>query len=289
MVEKNKIVLPGEEIATEEEYTAGKNAFATGGKILATTMGTAYFDEKTKEAKVKGKSIEELREGDIIVGQVMLVKESSAAIHLLSAENNKNITGITMAQLPIRNISNEYVTELKKIIKIGDIIRARVTSESPLGIDLTTKEKGLGVIKAYCTNCRKEMNYNNGKLMCLNCGSVEERKWFEAEDTYKPREGGFSPERRSGGYGGERRGGFGGRRESGGYDRTPRGPGGFNNRRSGGYGGRREGFSGHGHGEGNFGFRGRSENGFGGERRERNSFGSKPFGRSNYRQNRESH
>ncbi len=203
MAEKKKILLPGEFIATEEEYASGKNTYAKSGHILATSVGVIEFDEINKEAKIKGASIEEIKEGDVIYGQVNLVKENNAVIQLLSSEKGKRITGITIATLPIRNVSNEYVTELKKLIKIGDIIKARVAMKSELGVDLTTKDKGFGVYKAYCTKCRKELNYSNGKLMCLACGSVEERKWFEAEDTPRERRqnngygnGGFERERR---------------------------------------------------------------------------------------------
>jgi len=209
MSTQQRIIVPGEQIATEEEYMAGKNTYVKNGKIISRTLGTLNIDENTKEASVKGKTVEELTYGDIVTGKVLMVKESSAVIELLSAEGNKQILGIKTAQLPIRNISNEYVTELKKIIKIGDIIRAKIVMSSPLAIDLNTKEKGLGVIKAYCSNCRKEMSFNNNQMVCLDCGSIEDRKWFEKveeERRHEEREGGF---RRDGPReGGFRRGGF---------------------------------------------------------------------------------
>lgn len=275
---EQKIILPGEVLATEEEYAAGKNTFIQGGKILSKTMGLAEFDDVNKEVRVKGKTIEEITEGDIITGQVMLVKESSASIHLLSAENGKRITGIAVAQLAIRNVSNEYVTELNKKVRIGDVIRARVVGASELGIDLSTKENGLGVVNAYCTNCRTEMKFIEDKLTCPACGSMEERKWFgkeEAPPQYGRREGGFGGGgfrggRDRGGRGGfgDRRGAYGGRREGG--HGSGFGHGGFRGGRSGGYGGRREGGAYGGHlGGGSFG--GRDRGSFG-ERSGRKSF-----------------
>ncbi len=203
MVTKQKIIIPGEEIATEEEYTAGENTYVKNGKIISRALGTLNINEENKEASVKGKTIEELAYGDIVTGKVTLVKESTAVIELLSAEGNKRILGINTAQLPIRNISNEYVTDLNKIIKIGDIIRAKVVMSSPLAIDLNTKEKGLGVIKAYCSNCRREMSFNNNQMVCIECGSIEDRKWFEKveeERRHEEHSGGF---RREGGHGGD--------------------------------------------------------------------------------------
>lgn len=224
MAEKQKIVMPGEDITTEEEYVPKRNTFAKNGIVKSKIMGRVEFDDTNKEVRVAGKSIKEIRSGDIVIGKVMLVKESTAVLELVSAEGGKRITGMKTAQLPVRNISTEFISDIKKIIKIGDIIRARIMMASPLAIDLATNEKGLGVTKAYCSNCRKEMQYSNEKLMCLNCGNVEERKWFEAEQ--KPRE--FAPRgdygdrnrgpRREGGFGG----GFRGRGDFGNRERTPR-------------------------------------------------------------------
>lgn len=227
MVSKQKIVLPGEQIATEEEYTAGENTFVKEGKIFSKTIGVLKIDETNKEASIKGKIVEEISFGDIVTGKVTLVKESTAVIELLSAEGDKKIMGINTAQLPIRNVSNEYVTELKKLMKIGDIIRAKVVMSSPLAIDLSTKEMGLGVIKAYCSKCRKEMNFNNNQMVCLSCGNIEDRKWFEkVEEERAPREdghrGGFN---REGGFRGRdnnfRRDNFGGQNRGFGPKRFP--------------------------------------------------------------------
>jgi exosome complex component CSL4 len=250
---KQKIVFPGEEITTEEEYSAGRNTYTEKGKIKSKLIGIAEFDENKKEAKIKGKSIREIRQGDVVIGEAMLVKESSAVIELLTAENNKKITGIKTAQLPIRNVSTEYVSELRQKIKIGDIVRAKVTQATPLVIDLATNETGLGVIKAYCSNCRKEMNYSNGKMMCLNCGNVEERKWYEQEQ--KPRE--YAP--RENGY---RERGFGGHRRENGFNR------GYGTRRERGFGGKNQEF-------------GNREREFNRERtnREKRTFGRKQFNR----------
>lgn len=259
MVEKQKMVLPGESITTEEEYAPSFNAFAEKGMIKSKIMGVAQFDDNKKEVKVKGKSVKAVREGDIVTGRVMLVKESTVVLELLSAENGKRITGMKTAQLPVRNVSTEYISELKKTMKIGDLVRAKITMASPLAIDLATNEKGLGVIKAYCSNCREEMQYANEKLNCANCGNIEERKWFEAEQ--KPRE--FAP-RREGNFG-DRRGGFGGR--PGGFNRGPR--------REGSFGGNRGRFGGNRGPRRESGFGGGRSFGERGPRKEGHSFGNR--------------
>ncbi|VVB74741.1 Exosome complex component Csl4 [uncultured archaeon] len=284
MAQKQKIVLPGESITTEEEYSAGKNTYSDKGIIRATGIGEAVLDDVKKEARISGKRVEKLRQGDIVIGKVMMVKESTAVIELLSAEGGKKIMGIKTAQLPIRNVSTEYVAELRKAVKIGDLIRARVEMASPMAIDLLTSEKGLGVIKAYCSNCRQEMQYSNEKLMCLACGSSEERKWFEAEQKpreFRPREGGGFRDRRGSFGGGRREGGFGGS-HGGGRPRFGGNRGGFGGSHG---GGRREGSFGasnFGSREGSYGTSGNREGrSFGGDRGFAPRRENRGFGRQN--------
>jgi len=228
--DKELIAIPGQEVAIEEQYAAGKNTFSDNGAIKSLVLGKIIFDENKKEVRVEGEKVQTISIGDVVYAKVTNVKDSMIMVELKSAENNKKITA-TAAMIPVRNISTEYVSDSKKAYRIGDLVRAKVVNNSPLGIDLATNEKGLGVIKAHCTNCRSEMSYSNGKLLCFSCGSLEERKWHEAEQ--QPRE--FNPNR------GEERGGFGrgpsfgggfrGRDNNRRFDNRNRG--GFNNRRDG--------------------------------------------------------
>ena len=180
-------VVPGEALTTEEEFLAGKNTFAEDGVVKSKTLGNANFDNNTKEVSVEGKSVETITEGDIVFGVVTNVKENTVMIELRKAEGNKKITNRN-AQIPVRNISNEFVSRTRDYYRIGDIVKAQVSRIDDYGIDLETKGRGLGVIKAYCSQCRHEMLASQDKLKCLNCGSAEDRKWFEKEDLYKPRE-----------------------------------------------------------------------------------------------------
>jgi exosome complex component CSL4 len=227
---KENITVPGAEIATEEQYAGGKNTFSQNGAIKSLVLGKVVFDENRKEVEVIGKMVQTITIGDIVYGKVMNVKDSMIMVELKSAEGDKKITA-TAAMIPVRNISTEYVSDPKSAYRIGDLVKAKVVNNTPLGIDLATNEKGLGVIKAYCANCRHEMSPSNGKLYCFSCGSVEDRKWFENEQ--KPRE--FNPDRGmgggrgfGGGFGGQRsfgNRGFGGRgrdNRHGGFSRGPR-------------------------------------------------------------------
>jgi len=213
------MIIPGEVLTTEEEFLAGKNTFVENGIIKSASFGIANFNNDTKEVSVEGKSVQTIKEGDIVYGVVSNVKESSILVDLKKGEGEIKIT-ITRAQIPVRNISNEFVSKTRDFYRIGDIVKAKISKISDYGIDLETKGKGLGVIKAYCSKCRHEMTPGQGQMRCLECSSVEGRKWFESEDEYKPRERSdsrYGGDRRSGGFrGNDRRG------SSGGYQSGPR-------------------------------------------------------------------
>jgi exosome complex component CSL4 len=229
-----KIIFPGEELSSEEEYVGGKNTFTEKGIVKSKIMGRADYEPNERTVSVEGKSASLIQEGDIVIGKVTLVKESTAVIELLESENGKKIGGVTVGSLPVRNISKQFVDKIRDKIRVGDIVKARVTAITDLIVDLATNENGLGIIKAYCSNCKKSLDWNGTRLTCMNCHKSETRKWFEEteeERSFSPRgdrgDRGFG-HGRSGGRGfGERRS-FGGGHGSFGGNRG--GSGGFRKR-----------------------------------------------------------
>jgi len=177
---KNKLFTPGEVITTQEEYDAGRNTFEENGNIRASIVGEAVFNDTNKKVSVNGKSKELLRIGDIVYGVVSNTKESMISMDLIKTEGEKTLI-VTRAQLPVRNISNNFVTDARTYFKIGDVVKARVVKSDELAVDVEVKGIGLGVVTAFCSNCRSKMDFSNEKMMCFNCGHVEERKWVDQE------------------------------------------------------------------------------------------------------------
>ncbi len=214
---KSKIFMPGEVITTEEEYSAGKNTFLEFGKVKASSFGEAKFDDNSREVSIEGKEIKPLENGDIVFGRILMMKDSVAVVDIIKSENKRVMT-ITRGQIPAKFAAKKFVTNIKDLFKIGDYIKARVVSANDLAVDLATNETGLGVITAYCSNCKKELKSSNDKMICFACGHSEGRKWFEQEDKFEPREGGFRNHRR----GNDRRGNFHGNDRRGNFNRSDR-------------------------------------------------------------------
>lgn len=200
-----KIFIPGETITTQEEFSAGKKTFAENGLIKATVLGEAIFDKANRSVSINGHATETAGPGDIVFGRVAFVKDSMVVIDLVKGENGKKI-GVTKGQLPVRNVAHGYISNLKSYFKTADSVKARVVEIKDGVTDLETKDKGLGVIMAFCSNCRSELKFSNDKLACFECGHVEQRKWFEQTnvgDDGPPRNNRFDRN----GRGGDRRGG----------------------------------------------------------------------------------
>lgn len=174
-----KVVLPGEELSTDEEFEGGDNTFNENGFVYSDSLGTAEFDPQNYEVKVKKKKTVELfRPGAKVYGVVSTVRKNSVTIAIKEAYWNREpqVFSKSRAALMISQVSRDFVRDIKEMFKKGDIVVAEVSSVKPYAVDLRTNKPELGVIRAYCSQCRHAMNYSNSKLMCTNCGSVEHRK-----------------------------------------------------------------------------------------------------------------
>lgn len=179
-MEKKKVVLPGEFLGTEEEFVPGKNAFDSEGEILSGSLGNVEWDNKTKEISVNPVvKHTPIHRDSIVLGRVDLVKENSVSIELCRNADEKDgqVVVPSRAMIPVRNVSRDYVEKLRDFFKAGDIVRARISKVLPGGnIDLSTEELELGVVKAFCSKCRKPLYLFGSSLRCMNCGSSEKRK-----------------------------------------------------------------------------------------------------------------
>ncbi len=181
MKKDKEMVYPGSFLSTEEEFVPGKNAYSDEeGNVTSTTVGEKDLDMETREANVinKTKIVKPLDVGSTVIARVSLVKDNSAMVEILSAEKDGEERKVlkAYASIPVSSISTEYVKSVKDMFRVGDFVRARVAKVVPWGIDLDTRDREMGVIKAYCIECRKPMKMFDGSLKCPNCGASSPRK-----------------------------------------------------------------------------------------------------------------
>ncbi len=174
-----KIVLPGEELSTAEEFEEGENTFEENDLVFSDSVGEAEFDSKNYTVKVnKRKNVKLFHPGTRVYGIVTGVRKNSVHIKILEAYDKKEprVFAKSNASIMISGISRNYVRNTHEQFKIGDVVLAEVSDVKPYGITLRTDKPELGVIRAYCSKCRKPMHLSHGKLMCTSCGSIENRK-----------------------------------------------------------------------------------------------------------------
>lgn len=178
---KSKTVLPGNFLTTEEEFLAGANTYEDGeGNIYSTVIGKPSFDPKSHEVSVQktGKNVMPLAEGCIVYARITHVRENIAFAEITSSECNGTEMKITQpfAKILVANISTQYLDRVSEVLRIGDLVKARVQEVTPFAISLTLKEPDLGVVRAYCVNCRHVLQQYGNELKCPDCGLVAKRK-----------------------------------------------------------------------------------------------------------------
>ena len=177
MSNKKRIVMPGEELATTEEFLAGEGTFELKGRIFSSYFGEFDLDPEEMVARVRPiNPLVRLKVGETVLAHVTDLKNSMVIANVVRVEGNpRDVTGETLASIHISKISEGYTEDVWKEFRLGDIIRARVVQAEP-SVQLSTDKPELGVLMALCTKCRKPLVKKDKNLFCENCQRVEHRK-----------------------------------------------------------------------------------------------------------------
>ena len=89
-------ILPGDQIASIEEFEAGKYAYVSDGTIRSTSVGTKIYDFKKRIAKIEKINSPILpRIADIIVGYIEMLFASMMSVRILYINENKSFSGFS--------------------------------------------------------------------------------------------------------------------------------------------------------------------------------------------------
>jgi exosome complex component CSL4 len=177
-LEKGGFVLPGELVGTTEEFKSGDGTTISAGDIYSTATGNVIIDRKARVVSVRPRTLTPniLKVGDIVYGKITDVRESGAMVEVAGIEGKeeREIVNVRSGDVHVSNVRDSYVKRLSDEFRPFDIIRARVIDAERMR--LTTAEDSLGVVKAYCSNCRGELVLEGKKLKCPVCNMTETRK-----------------------------------------------------------------------------------------------------------------
>ncbi|RLG88565.1 MAG: RNA-binding protein [Thermoprotei archaeon] len=173
------IVLPRTYICVEEEYMPSRGVYVENGKVYAAVIGRLIIDTVNRKVSVIPFKKENVpRYGDIVIGQVVSMKDEIAFIRIEAFEVSKPLKHSFTGILHISQVANEKrLPTLYDAIRTGDIIKARVINNQ-IPLLLSVKEPRLGVILATCSKCGALLTKRRSasQLICPNCKNSEQRK-----------------------------------------------------------------------------------------------------------------
>jgi exosome complex component CSL4 len=180
MSEERKLVLPGDHIGGAMEVVPGANAYEENDEVYSSAAGELVENDREVAVKAKPKA----RAPEVGMDLYCVVRKISATKAFLdcvpAADLDKKGSAIDIsAVLPVANIKRERVREVRDELRVGDIIKAKIHKITRDDVDVSIYGDEYGVVKAFCSFCRKGMVLNGKELICNNCESREHRKLSE--------------------------------------------------------------------------------------------------------------
>lgn len=172
-----QLVVPGDRLGVIEEFIPDAGTYVKDGVIYSKVIGRVLIDlthrrisvhQLTRGAKVP-------ITGSTVVGQVSSAQSETAGVRIFEIGNDE-LSGAFIGILHVSDVQMRYVDSMFDICKPGDIIRAKVISEKNRTYHLSTKDKDLGVVYAFCSSCGSLLEPRRQSMHCPKCGRVERRK-----------------------------------------------------------------------------------------------------------------
>lgn len=172
-----RFVLPGEQLGVIEEFIPDAGTYVKDGVIYSRVMGRALVDFLNKRVSVfpviHGARVPKV--GSLVVGQASNVQPQTATVRIFKIDK-KFLSGFFTGFLHVSDVHLRFVDSMFDVCKPGDVLRAKVISEKNRVYHLSTKDKSLGVVYAFCSSCGYMLEQRGRGLQCLRCGKIEKRK-----------------------------------------------------------------------------------------------------------------
>jgi len=136
--EKRQIVIPGEIIASGDDYLPGEGTEKQGKDIIALKYGLA--EEQNRLVKIIPLSgVYNARRGNVVIGRVEELTFNGWVIDVNTSER----AFLSIMEVP------RYVNKdaLEEVMDVGDMVVAKIWEINKRGIDLSIKLRGLGRIE----------------------------------------------------------------------------------------------------------------------------------------------
>ena len=171
-------ILPGDSIASIEEFEAGKNVYVIDGTLRSNAIGARIYDFKKRVArtdKINSPGIPKI--GDITVGFIEMLFGSMMSVRILYINDKKSSSGFSAIASVRVSFSGQRDRRGRSVFRVGDIIRGRVISLLNSSIHIAIDDKEFGVLYTLCFNCSGDtVRIHGNGIKCVECGASEDRK-----------------------------------------------------------------------------------------------------------------
>lgn len=171
------MLFPGQLIGTEEEYIPGDGTHVREGRIYASIVGELHIDAKHRATVLPAERIPQIKIGAIAYGVAVEIFKNVAFFDLELIETDERTRTVSIPGfLPITDVREGFVRSVRDEVRVGDIVKGVITRITSLGVQISTVPREMGVVKAFCTNCREQLKLLARVLKCERCGTTERRK-----------------------------------------------------------------------------------------------------------------
>jgi exosome complex component CSL4 len=171
------LVLPGERLGVIEEFIPDSGTFEKNGVIYSKIVGRALLDLQNRRVSVypvvEGVVVPKV--GTVVIGQIGNAQSDNVLVRIFRI-GKKKLSGNFGGILHVSDVSDRYVDQISDAVKPGDIVKAKVISDKNQVFHLSTNDKGLGIVYAFCSRCSTLLAPEHYDLKCPKCGNVERRK-----------------------------------------------------------------------------------------------------------------
>lgn len=162
--------MPGQKIASIEEYESGRNTFDDGDMVRSTVVGTINIDKNERVAAVKKAQQKLMPEaGDIVIGTVAAVMSTMIAVSIDFINGAPSKSGVECI-CSTRNIRK------RTIALANDIVTLKILSQNNGTLHATINEPNLGVLFTKCRKCGDKVLPYRDAIKCKECSWIDDRK-----------------------------------------------------------------------------------------------------------------
>ncbi len=171
------LVLPGERLGVIEEFIPDSGTYTKDGVIYSKIVGRALLDLQNRRVSVypvvEGAVVPKV--GTIVIGQIGNAQSDNVLVRIFRI-GKKQLTGNFGGILHVSDVSDHYVNSMADVCKPGDLVKAKVISEKNQIFHLSTNDKNLGILYAFCSRDGTLLEQQRYDLKCPKCGNIEKRK-----------------------------------------------------------------------------------------------------------------